>query len=563
MILDGISASQHIDSSGEVLDIKNHDISDLEEGRGVLNFEHNNDSPDDIIGSIIFAKKIMEKSDCDNDRERMYWDACGTPFVYIKAELFDNEEHPGAVAAAAMVRYYHKRNQKILAGFSIEGSTLEREDNYLKRSVGRRVALTLRPCNKSAISGVYSDEPENTEIKKFMTLSDNPNVKTVEIDTLLFDEIEKAEKTESNLLSELKKSIIELNKTLTAGGYDVAPSQLTGGSALQTEHNATKKQRGLSKELKEKLKRVASEWDGKKPLRDKVKAAMPEVSDYYVDHFTELAEELSLKKGLPQPIRIDSFHSWDHEANEAQKRLISGLYLDPEEIKPGPVKNDEGNLVVIKYPDLESPSNPCPACLASMYYRLASEYFGLGDNVPVTTHFTHKSLNGGSKNIQAQAFIQGVHTPGSIGWLKTLETAKANGTLHKLAIMDMILGADINRCFTNMLGKDGNIINIDNGDSFQYSAAPQYYPPHYTDYKDPEGNTEEGIGNEFLHAETLKWLTGLDIKELVSKMLNSGATKKQATIAAKRLKLLQKVASGKTFYGIHDIIYPKSNEGEQ
>lgn len=562
MILDGISASQHLDSSGEVLDIKNHDITDLEEGRGVLNFEHNNDSPDDIIGSIIFAKKIMEKSDCDNDRELMYWDACGTPFVYIKAELFDNEDHPGAVAAAAMVRYYHKRNQKILAGFSIEGSTLEREENYLKRSVGRRVALTLRPCNKSAISGVYSDEPESPEIRKFMSLGDNSNIKTVEVDTLLFDEIEKTEKTELTLLDELKNSIATLNKTLTAGGYDVAPSQLTGGSALQTEHK-TKKQKGLSKELKEKLKRVASSWDGKKPLREKIKDAMPEVSDYYIDHFTELAEELSLKKGLPQPIRIDPFHSWDHEANEAQRRLISGLYLHPEDIKPGPVRNDEGNLVIIKYPNPEAPASPCPACLASMYYKLASEYFGLGDNVPVTTHFTHKSLRGGSKNIQAQELIKGAFLPGSAGWIKTMETARSNGTLHKLSLMDIILGADENRCFTNMLGKDGNVINIDNDCSFNYDVEVQSYPSCYIDYKDPEGNTEEGIGNDFLHADALNWLANLDAKELVGKMLNSGATRKQATMATKRLKIIQKNATGKTFCNIHDIIYPKLNEGEQ
>ena len=48
--IDGISTSEHIDSSGELLIIENHDISDLEEGRGVLNFEHSNKA-EDIVGS--------------------------------------------------------------------------------------------------------------------------------------------------------------------------------------------------------------------------------------------------------------------------------------------------------------------------------------------------------------------------------------------------------------------------------------------------------------------------------------------------------------------------------
>jgi hypothetical protein len=561
MILDGISASQHLDSSGEVLDIKNHDISDLVEGRGVLNFEHNNDSPDDIIGSIIFAKKIMKKDDCENDRELMYWDACGTPFVYIKAELFDNEDHPGAVAAAAMVRYYHKREQKILAGFSIEGATLEREDNYLKRSVGRRVALTLRPCNKSAISGVYSDEPVNAEIKKFMTLSDNPNVKTVEVDSLLLDDIEKTEGTESNLLNDLKKSIITLNKTLTAGGYDVAPSQLSGGSALQTEHKA-KKRVGLSKELKEKLKRVAASWDGKRPIKRDIKAIMPEVSDYYLNHFAELTEELALKKGMPQPVRIDSFHSWNTKATPQQKELITGLYLDPKTTDKVPLKNDAGNTVLLRYPKLDTPLNPCPACLSSIYYQLASGYFGMKGHVPVTNYFTHKSLGLDGKNIQAQEKIEGAHTPGSAEWVNTVKRSRETGSSHKLAIMDMILDADADRSFFNMVGKDGIIINIDNNNVLKYNNEMEDYPSHFFDFKDSDGNIEPGIGDDLLHVDAARWLSMLDPKELVASMLAAGASKNQAVQATKRLKLIQKYASGKTIKQIHDIIHPKKLEAE-
>ncbi len=190
--IDGIASSEHLDSSGEVLKIDGHDISDLIEGKGVLNWEHNNDSSEDIVGAIIFAKKIKKKSDCDNEREEMFWDACKVPFVYIIAELFDDEEHPGAVAAAAMIRFYKNRGMKVLAGFSVEGATLDKQDNILKRSVGRRVALTLRPCNKSAISDVYEDS-KNKDLTKFMQLNKPIIGKAYEVPDIIFSDLSKGQ----------------------------------------------------------------------------------------------------------------------------------------------------------------------------------------------------------------------------------------------------------------------------------------------------------------------------------------------------------------------------------
>lgn len=191
LMIDGIAASEHLDSSGEILKIDGHDISDLVEGKGVINFEHDN-SAECIIGHIIYAKKIKKKSDCEDGRQEMFWDACKVPFVYIRAELFDDEEHPGAVAAAAMIRYYKKRGLKVLAGFSVEGATLDKDDNVLKRSVGRRVALTLRPCNKSAVSDVYED-PKNKEIKKFMQLDKPIKGKAYEVSDIIFEDVNKSE----------------------------------------------------------------------------------------------------------------------------------------------------------------------------------------------------------------------------------------------------------------------------------------------------------------------------------------------------------------------------------
>lgn len=571
MIIDGISASQHLDSSGEVLKIKNHDISDLEEGRGVLNFEHNNDSPEDILGKIIFAKKIMNKSDCGNDREKLYWDSCGTPFVYIKAELFDNENHPGAVAAAAMIRYYHKKGEKILAGFSIEGSTLERNDNILERSVGRRVALTLRPCNKSAISGVYEDGESKT-IKKYMDLADNSKIKTVEVDTFIFDDIEKSE---TNPLLALKQAVQVLNKTLTAGSYNVAPSQLTGGSALQVEDKSMKRRVGLSKEAKEKLKNVVQNWDRKRPLKEVIKAAMPEVSDEYVEHFTHVAEDISLKKGEKPAVRIGPHHSWNANQSDKQRSLIDGLYVEGSKPFTGQLtngletsnkmslhRNDAGDDVIIKHPTAYEGTGHDPAVAASAYHKVADGFFGLGDHVPVTNHFSHTSVGKPGENTQAQEFIKDAHTPFDASWGKTLKSARDDGSAHKLAIADMIMGGDTDRHAHNMLGKNGKLINIDNDDAFKYDSKTSWAPDHFNDFDDNMGGRQPGIGKDMMHIDAVQWLSKLDPKAMVISLMDAGVPKAKIPEAVRRLKVLQAGAPGKTMNDIHNLINGKPFGGQ-
>jgi len=162
MIIDGVAASEAIDSSGEILDVKGCDTSDFENGVGLLNYEHRGDqaqgaSGNDIVGKIIYSKKIYKKVDCEGKRQEAYWDHVKLPFIYIKARLYDGAEHPGALALAAAIRDAVMHTEPILLRFSIEGTTLKKEGNRLLRTIGRKVALTFKPANKSAISGLISD----------------------------------------------------------------------------------------------------------------------------------------------------------------------------------------------------------------------------------------------------------------------------------------------------------------------------------------------------------------------------------------------------------------------
>lgn len=200
----------------------------------------------------MFAKKIFDQSDCETERQRMYWDKLKTPFLYGICELLDEEGHPGAVAVAAMIRYFKKRNEPIMVGASIEGQTLDRNDGDLLQTVGRRVAITLRPCNRQCWVDFLG---EGAAADDFMKSSFDGNNKTnfVEIDSNIFEDTFTADP-----VMEVKKALQNLQKTLTAGVGNAAPSNLTGGSALSVEHMSG---------VRNKLKAALRDWNRMRPLK--------------------------------------------------------------------------------------------------------------------------------------------------------------------------------------------------------------------------------------------------------------------------------------------------------
>lgn len=163
MLLDGVFASEALDSSGEVLSVEGCDISTLDVD-GVANWEHRGDdspghSPSDIVGRVVYAKKIFTEKDCENDRQRYYWNKVELPFIYGIVRLADGAGHAAAKDLAAHVRDHHANGESILVRYSIEGTTLRTSENkkHLLESVARKVAMTVKPCNRSAHSGILAD----------------------------------------------------------------------------------------------------------------------------------------------------------------------------------------------------------------------------------------------------------------------------------------------------------------------------------------------------------------------------------------------------------------------
>jgi hypothetical protein len=362
MIIDGVFASQAIDSSGEILDVEGCDISTLSKD-GVANYEHkegdkkgSGNNGEEIVGKIVYAKKVFGASDCDTDREKKYWSDIKVPFVYGMVRLYDGAGHSGAQALAAQIRDHHANGDPILVRFSIEGSTLERDGQRLKTSVARRVALTLKPCNRTAVSGLIEDPKAPIGFDK------KPANQEVEVDDILAGLVEKGEVlqhpnytklggahelqadplVDEDALTKTAKLWVKAKilKALTAGSYaGTAPSNLTQGSALQREDS------GLRTRMKNAVNnyKPAKNFD-KAEFKAFAKAFLPEADDSFMDHFADVAHDYHMKrmrkaeedldkaakKSKPLPSPDDS----NELALEPKKATKKDLEFPPKEPKP-------------------------------------------------------------------------------------------------------------------------------------------------------------------------------------------------------------------------------------
>lgn len=150
-----------------------------------------------------------------------------------------------------------------------------------------------------------------------------------------------------------------------------------------------------------------------------------------------------------------------------------------------------------------------------MYHNMANNYFGLGEHVPTTAGFTKKG-----KDYSAQKFVDAhpllssqykqrqVPFPVEKQYESAIGKHAVSGNLHKLGLMDAIMGNNDRHRGNFMLGKkDNKIYLIDNGLAFDYDGHFMHKVPTYL--LDAE---EFGHGDK-LHPEALRWLNNLDEKK--------------------------------------------------
>jgi predicted Zn-ribbon and HTH transcriptional regulator len=161
----GIIAAQNEDSAGETLLLDGLDHSRLFLARD----EHEKDDFFSKIGAIRYTKKIYNKDECENDKQLRCWNHAQVPFLYGEGELADDEQHPNAESAAALLRFAQRPDVPLEVGFSIDGSVLERKDRAgnvtenkdigktLSKTLGLAAALTVKPCNPKCKAFLEND----------------------------------------------------------------------------------------------------------------------------------------------------------------------------------------------------------------------------------------------------------------------------------------------------------------------------------------------------------------------------------------------------------------------
>lgn len=277
LMIAGVFSAQAPDKTAEVIDVKGMDISSLNDGTAILNAEHEGGKFSSYLGRVVSAKKIYKMDDCKTAHEKKSFKECGeNPIIYGVAELFDDEDHSEAKDAAAVIKHYKKRNLPIAARFSIEGSSLDKDGNLIKRSIARRVALTIAPCNAACESEVISELSKSEKsVYNNITKEFNANKGPVTNDLLVVDQdgIFKS-------LNNLQDVFGKLQKALEAGIASGAPGTLTQGAALQ----------GKAKKKEE------TTLPGEETTRKEDSQQVKPVSEKKMDRIDDAAKELSVKE---------------------------------------------------------------------------------------------------------------------------------------------------------------------------------------------------------------------------------------------------------------------------
>jgi len=189
--IDMIAGSQLRDTQGEMLAIDGADINDLEFGRGRLNDNHGKGFFNSI-GRVLEAKKIFKAEDCVNERHKYYWEKVKAPYIYVRGELYDDEDHPNAKAAAAILRNIHKSDCPLKIKASVEGGVVARgikDASLLAQTKIHSIALTFTPANAATLveplnldKSAFNEESDLILIRSVMHLAKNdvPNFRMVQ-----------------------------------------------------------------------------------------------------------------------------------------------------------------------------------------------------------------------------------------------------------------------------------------------------------------------------------------------------------------------------------------------
>lgn len=158
----GIVAAQNEDRAGETIV-----LDGVEDNLQFIRDEHENLNAFHILGKITYSKKIFSEKECENAKQLRCWNHVKVPFLYCEGELADDDGHPNAEAAAALLKFTMRPESRLKLGFSVDGGIYQRQTSgglptedkemgkILARTVAVSAALTSKPCNQKLEGGIF------------------------------------------------------------------------------------------------------------------------------------------------------------------------------------------------------------------------------------------------------------------------------------------------------------------------------------------------------------------------------------------------------------------------
>jgi hypothetical protein len=169
-----------------------------------------------------------------------------------------------------------------------------------------------------------------------------------------------------------------------------------------------------------------------------------------------------------------------------------------------------------------------------LFHNMARDYFGMGKHVPATAGFSRNGEDFSAQEMQDSAThadlkknpadqLDGAaegenpfEQPKKMGEFadpshaETLKSLHGSGDLHKMALMDNIMGYHDRHAGNYMMDKGNKLHLIDNGTSFDYGNFDQTHYPDYLEHAEDPNIKGMGLDNTQAHPEAVKWLNSLD-----------------------------------------------------
>lgn len=314
--------------------------------------------------------------------------------------------------------------------------------------------------------------------------------------------------------------------------YDKEKTGIWGESKKPIDWKPVKKSQNWKNKYKHFLK---AEPDFKQPIKRDFNRPKIDPSGDMVH-----GEEHGFRGSIHSPSQTDLIHGIDMESGEdlpgkenlntIDSKVHHNVLSNKKTIvKPatGITRGDKEKQAILGHLDSRGHN---AARREVMFHNMANNFFGL-KNVPTTAGFTKKGQDYSAQEIVNGLSIQPSNYANNDDFNQTkqkyhntLKNMNNSGNLHKLAMMDYIMGNHDRHRGNFLLGED-NLHLIDNGLAFDYDNLVRTAPvPRYL--TDAEGH---GISNK-VHPESVKWLQNLSDEQAMKMWGDHGYEPEHPTV---------------------------------